>query len=82
MIPKTINKADAEAANVDVSNAVYSAADDTYSFYDIVYTVTNDTALTLPHTGDPKANLFMAVWLIASLGLLILSGKKLKKTDA
>lgn len=78
-VPFVISKTDAEAAGVDTSNAVYSEKDDTYSFYDVVYTVTNDTSLTLPHTGDPKANLLMAVWLITCLGLLILSGKKLKE---
>lgn len=78
-VPFVISKTDAEAANVDTTNAVYSEKDDTYSFYDVVYTVTNDTALDLPHTGDPKANLFMTVWLITCLGLLILSGKKLKE---
>lgn len=51
-IPYEISSEDVEKNNVDVTDAIYKIATDTYAFYDLTYTVENDATLELPDTGS------------------------------
>lgn len=75
-IPKKMSKTEALSKGVDISKARYNTRTDTYDFYDLTYTVTNNATLELPKTGGLPLILIFAGCILLVIGAVYLNKKK------